>query len=260
MNYIAVDDEPFVLKDIIETIREAEPSCNLAGFTLPSLAIEHVKKEVVDVAFLDIELGSTSGIELAKQLKDIQPGIHIIFLTSYEKYALAALKIHANGYLMKPASVEDVSRELTFLYGETAADKRIIVRTFGFFEVSVDGEALRFSRKKTKEFLAILIDRRGLTISTREACELLWEGEAYDQNMRNRFHQILKDLRSVLKKAGVSDLFIGSYNEYSINPELIDCDSYRFMEGDPVAVNAYHHDYLLAYSWAEFSCAAFEEK
>lgn len=38
---------------------------------------------------------------------------------------------------------------------------------------------------------------------------------------------------------------------------LIDSDSYRFLEGDPVAVNSYRGDYLPAYSWAEYSIGPF---
>ena len=43
-------------------------------------------------------------------------------------------------------------------------------------------------------------------------------------------------------------------------PDRLDCDSYRFLEGDPRAVNSYRHNYLSSYSWAEFTLAAMDER
>ena len=40
-------------------------------------------------------------------------------------------------------------------------------------------------------------------------------------------------------------------NSYAVIPEKIDCDYYRFLQGDPAAVNAFQNDYMAAYSWAE---------
>ena len=34
-------------------------------------------------------------------------------------------------------------------------------------------------------------------------------------------------------------------------PEKFGCDYYRFLQGDPIAVNAFQNDYMLSYSWAE---------
>ena len=169
MTYIAVDDEPFALEDIADALREAVPEVALHSFTSPGRALEYAESAPVDVAFLDIELGSMSGLVLAKKLKDLCPEIHIIFVTSHEQYAVKAFQLHATGYLMKPATAEDIRRELTFLYGESETRRRICVQTFGGFEVYVDGTALSFGRAKAKELLAYLVDRRGAGVTTREA-------------------------------------------------------------------------------------------
>lgn len=75
MNYIAVDDEPFALEDFAESFQEAVPEERISLFGKPSLALQYVQSNQVDVAFLDIELGSMNGLDLAKKLKDIQPEI-----------------------------------------------------------------------------------------------------------------------------------------------------------------------------------------
>ena len=257
MNYIAVDDEPFALEDIEDALRAASPEAELHSFAAPSKALEYAHISPVDIAFLDIELGSTSGLLLAKQLKDLRPEVHIIFVTSHEQYAVKAFQVHATGYLIKPATADDIRRELTFLYGAAPAPKRVRVQTFGGFEVFVEGRPLQFGRSKAKELLAYLIDRRGVSVTTGQACAVLWEdedGSAKKSYLRN----LVTDLRAALAEAGAEDVLVKGFNCLAIDPERLDCDSYRFLSGDPQAVNAYRHDYLPGYSWAEFSVSVLE--
>ena len=129
MTYIAVDDEPFALEDIADAPAGSCAGGCAAQLHRPGRALEYAESAPVDVAFLDIELGSMSGLVLAKKLKDLCPEIHIIFVTSHEQYAVKAFQLHATGYLMKPATAEDIRRELTFLYGESETRRRICVQT-----------------------------------------------------------------------------------------------------------------------------------
>lgn len=256
MIFIAVDDEPLALEDLKEVLQEAEPGCSITGFTSPGPALDYAKKETINVAFLDIELGSINGLILAKQLKDIQPQIHIIFVTSHEKYALGAIRMHATGYLMKPAAAEDIIRELTFLYGDSnSSAKKVRVQTFGGFAVYVNEKLLVFKRSKTLELLACLVDRQGAPITTREACALLWEDKPYDTAQKNYFQSLVLDLKTTLRANGIEDILIRRRNSLSIVPDCLDCDCYRFLNGDPWAVNHYRHNYLPSYSWAEFRIA-----
>ena len=193
---------------------------------------------------------------LAKQLKDIKPDIHIIFITSYDKYAVSAFALHATGYLMKPANPVEISRELTFIYGEGKAkpanEKNIRIQTFGGFAIFVDDKLLTFKRQKAKELLACLVDRQGADVTTKMACALLWEDESYDRKMKNYYHNNLVELRATLRAAGVENILIRGYNRLAVDITKFECDSYNFIKGDPIAVNAYQGNYLSDYSWAEF--------
>lgn len=197
MKIIVTDDEPRALKDTLDAINEVIDDCQAACFSTASDAIEYAAVNQVDVAFLDIELGRTSGIVLAKKLKDIQPDIHIIFVTSYDKYAVDAFAIHATGYLLKPVYPQDIKREMTFLYGDIAncIKQNIRVRTFGGFDVYVNEEKLHFKRSKSKELLAYLVDRRGHSVTVREACNVLFEDGKYDVSRKNYFQTIVSELQ-----------------------------------------------------------------
>lgn len=255
MNFIAVDDEPLALRDLKEVLMETVDGCACMGFCSPKKALDYMQTNVADVAFLDIEMGNVNGILLAKKIKDIQPDLHIIFVTSYPQYAVEAFALHATGYLLKPVNGEDIKRELTFIYGKSNLknEKHIFVQTFGGFDVFVDGQALVFKRAKAKELLAYLVDRRGNSITTKEACAVLWEDRPYDTVQKNYFQNVVVDLRATLRAGGIGDIFIKSRNSLAINPLELECDSYRFLNGDPIAVNSYRHNYMCGYSWAEFT-------
>lgn len=251
MRFLVVDDEPIMLEELTEKLRNVRPGADILGFTKPRTALAEMEHQGADVAFLDIQMGGMSGLELAERLKRLHPDLHIIFVTGYQKYAVQAFRLHATGYLLKPASEEDLERELTFLYGERPAG-RVRVQTFGGFEIFVDGAPVKFGRAKSRELLAYLIDRKGSSINAAEACTILFEDGTNTIANKTYFRTIVKDLRTSLSAAGIEDILLRSFNSLAIVPEKLDCDYYRFLLGDAEAVNRYRGDYLPQYSWAEF--------
>jgi two-component system, LytTR family, response regulator len=73
---------------IIAEIKSGEE----ALLKLPSLSF--------DILFLDIELGDMNSFEMLQKLP--HKDFHIIFITSFDRYAMQAFKVHAIDYLLKP--------------------------------------------------------------------------------------------------------------------------------------------------------------
>ena len=251
MNFLVTDDEFFQLKELVSVLKRICPDATIFPHTWPDDALETAKSHPVDVAFLDIQTGGMNGLELAVQLKKIKPDTHIIFVTGYSQYALDAFAMHATGYLLKPVTEEAVNRELTFIYKDRPTDRRIEIRTFGGFDVYVDGQLIRFGRAKSKELLAYLVDRRGLSVTTGEAYAVLFEDAKDTLSGKSYFRTIAHEMIGTLKKANADEILLKSRNSYAVIPEKFDCDYYRFLQGDPVAVNAFQNDYMVSYSWAE---------
>ena len=111
-NVIIVDDEQIVLNGSLAILKEALPDMNISALTRPSEALAFVSANHVSIAFLDIEMGKMSGLELSRQLLKIDPYLNIIFLTAYMDYSFDAWKTKASGFLLKPLTVEDVHEQL----------------------------------------------------------------------------------------------------------------------------------------------------
>ena len=109
---IVVDDESILLSGAIPVISEAIPNASITGFMKASEAIEHARERRISIAFLDIEIGNTSGIDLCKTLMEINPFTNVIFLTSYPDYAAEAWNTSASGFLIKPLNLESVKDQL----------------------------------------------------------------------------------------------------------------------------------------------------
>lgn len=251
MIFLITDDEPLQLEELKSILRRIRPEVEIYAYTWPDDALEAAKLHPIDVAFLDIQTGGMTGLELAEQLKMIKPDTHIIFVTGYSQYAVEAFALHATGYLLKPVSEEAVSRELNFIYHEQQTKKRIEIKTFGGFDVYVDGQLIRFGRAKSKELLAYLVDRRGSSVTTAEAYAALFEDAEDTLSGKSYFRTIVHEMINTLKKANADGILLKGRNSYAVIPEKFDCDYYRFLQGDPAAIQAFQNDYLLSYSWAE---------
>jgi len=261
MRALAVDDKKMPLEALVEAIEEAAPGIELTAFRNPLdvLAWEGVKD--VDVAFVDIDMPGMSGVQLAQELKMRNARVNVIFATGYHEYAGDAMRLHASGYLMKPITAEKVRQELDDLrhpVDRIEVDKRLYVKCFGNFEAFVDGKPLEFSRSRTRELFAYLIDRRGSVVSNHEVEAVLWEDDASEKGVHSYLRTLTSDLRRSLDAQGLGSVLVKRRGALGVDPTTFDCDYYQFLEGIPSAVNAYHGEYMSQYSWAEMTLAQLE--
>ena len=247
---IAVDDEPLMLGALAKAISASADITSVTKFLDCEDAIDYIKTNPADIAFLDINMRGMGGLRLAEKITEIRPECKIVFCTGYEEYAIPAFKLHASGYLLKPISAADVQVEINNIKGVRHREKPLQVKCFGNFEVYVNGEMLTFKRSKTKELLAFLVDRNGAGVTVAEIGVALWEDDE-DQKNHNYIHQLFYDLRHTMDTAGVGKIFKRNGYLYSVNPEMLDCDYYAFLQtGKP----SFYGEYMSQYSWAEKTC------
>ena len=128
-------------------------------------------------------------------------------------------------------------------------DQLVEVRTFGGFDVMVNGEFVAFGRAKSKELLAYLIERNGKSVSRQEAGSVLWEGKFFDRARQKQLDVVIRSLASTLCEYGISDI-IEVHKEMRVVPTRFTCDLYRYLDGEDAAINEYCGEYMSTYSWA----------
>lgn len=262
MNILAVDDEYFALELMKNALSEVAIGSTVYLCRDVKGALKTAKDNRIDVAFLDIHMPEMDGIELAAHLKGINPKINIIFATGFSEYMKKGIDMRISGYLLKPVTPEAVKVELENLRNpiEWVDEKRIRILTFGNFDVYVDGEPLRFERKQSKEILAYLVDKRGTSATYPELASVIWEVGEYDRTQQKNLQVYVASLVKSLNAVGVNDLILKNRQGILLNTKIVDCDYYRFLEGDPRAINSFMGQYMSAYSWAEFTVGYLENQ
>lgn len=112
---ILVDDERIILDDGISVLKEVFPNAEVLGFTNPADAVAFAGETKVRLAFLDIEMGRISGLDVCRELLEIEPRMNVIFLTAFSQYSLDAWDTGACGFMEKPLTTEGVFRQLSRL-------------------------------------------------------------------------------------------------------------------------------------------------
>ncbi len=259
MQVLIVDDEEMVLEETKETVGTELAGMKIICTSSPLEAVHIAGSQQIGIAFLDIEMPEMDGLELAEKIKKKNPYTNIVFVTAYAKYALEAFGMFASGYLMKPLRREDVEKVIRNLrYPVLHRKEGLWVQCFGNFEVFYGGEPVRFARAKAKEIFAYLIDLNGAAATTGELCGILWEDSVEAEKNKHYLRNLIADIRRALRDCHAEEVFLSKRNRYSVRPEKIECDYYRFLQGDAAAVNSYRGEYMKQYSWAELSLYQFE--
>ena len=249
---IAVDDEPLMLGALTKAIKASPDIASVANFTSCDEALDFIKSNPADIAFLDINMRGMGGLSLAEKIISFCPDCKIVFCTGYEEYAIPAFKLHASGYLMKPISAKDVQVEIDNIKGIRQNQKPLTVKCFGNFEVFAKGEKLAFKRLKTKELFAFLVDRNGAGMTAKQICAVLFPEDTDDNKNAAYLRQLVLDLKNTLKTAGAEAVLCHETPCYSVDTNMLRCDYISYLEtGKP----EFHGEYMTQYSWAEQTCA-----
>jgi two-component system LytT family response regulator len=106
---IIIDDEPYCC-DILAAMLESDcPELQIAGIcdNGPD-GLNAIKKHSPEIVFLDVEMPKMNGFEMLEQLPSVN--FHLIFTTSYDQYALKAIRFSAIDYLLKPIDRDELKR------------------------------------------------------------------------------------------------------------------------------------------------------
>lgn len=260
MQIVCVDDEKIALEGLVKCVEKAAENAEVLGFRRGDLALEYAKQNPVDIAFLDIEMRGENGLEIAEKLKKIYPDINIIFTTGYGEYAGDAFSMHASGYVMKPVTAEKIKKEIAELRHPISDERknRIYCKTFGNFEMFVDGKPLDFQYNKSRELFAFLLDRKGSLSTIQEIIMNLWDDDEPDSHI-SYLKNLRRDLTGVLESHDCADVIVRQHGRMGIVPDLIDSDYYDFLENKNNARESYAGEYMVQYSWAEFTNGALDE-
>lgn len=260
MKILAVDDDPKALEYLTAILQKLRPDDEIVAFGNAEDYLQYTDKQNVRAAFLDINLGKFSGIQLAMDLKQYSPLCNIIFVTAYSEFAYAALQTRPSGYVMKPFTEADILTEFEHLRYPSNSfhhnTDKLLIKTFGNFEViDKNDRPLHFSRSISREILAYLIDQDGFPVTGKDIATDVLEQHEYDRSVSKKLSQYVTNLIRDLDEAGYPNVVVRQNRQLYVDKNMVECDLYDLEDGVPGAEEAYHGEYMVEYSWAEASAS-----
>ena len=173
---ILVDDEILAinrLKVLLNHFSEVEIIGEISNSTK---ACDIILENEPDIIFLDVEMPNKTGLEVAEELQKNLVFSKIIFVTSYDHYAVDAIKKNAFDYILKPVSIkslkEAIERYKSKMYLNLTKRELTILRGIAKGESSKEiAEQLHISRHT--------VDTHRRTILEKTSCKNAVELVAY---------------------------------------------------------------------------------
>ena len=156
-------------------------------------------------------------------------------------------------------SIDDAKSRFVILYNipdeetnELSNSKsNVFIRTFGYFDVFVNDKPIAFKNKKSKELLALLVDRRGGFVTSEEAISFLWEDEDANTVTLARYRKVAFRLKNILEEYGIADIMESVDGKRRIDITKVDCDLFNYLSGNDQYSQLFKGTYLTNYSWGE---------
>jgi len=123
MRVVIVDDEPLA-RERLQRLLQEFPGYEVVGEAGDGeSALDVIDEEEPDLVLLDIRMGGMDGLQVGRQLAEMDVPPAVIFTTAYSEHALSAFDASAQGYLLKPIRMEKLRDALQRVRKPTRAHK-----------------------------------------------------------------------------------------------------------------------------------------
>jgi two-component system response regulator LytT len=203
-----VDDEPLA-RDELKYLLLRSKRVEIVG---EADCIEDAIQQILDrkphLVFLDIELAEDSGLQLAEQIRTLEPSPAIIFATAYDEYALKAFELDAVDYILKPFDELRIQQTL---------DKIFSLKTIGGIETQSDTRSYKMEQTGK---IPLLVEER---IALVDIPAIVYVGSAEGKTLIKTMEQVYKTgepLVTVEKKLS-HDWFVRVHRSFLVNLQHI---------------------------------------
>jgi len=229
IHVLIIDDEEHAI-DILEIMLNQIGTLVVQGkYTNPLKAIEDIKHTKVDAVFLDIDMPGIKGMEVAKEIQEINPNIQIIFTTAYAEYAIEAFEIRSLDYLLKPIRMErlvDSVNRIQQTNTEVSPKTQAMVICMGDFSIHMQNgkqEQVIWRTNKEKELCAFLVHHQGQVVHRDVILEALWP-ESNAEKARTYLHTCISLLRKNLRTFNLPATVSKAGSGYTLDLGNMGCD------------------------------------
>lgn len=234
MKTILIDDEKLALEYLDRALKPLTEIRVIGKYTNPYKALIEIMNEQPEIVFLDIEIPEISGLDLAEKIKNQYPDIHIVFITSYDEYAVRAFEIGSLDYILKPVDTDRLENTVRRIMNQKRdSTVRPMVCCFQELRFTYSGDTSRvidvkWRTARAKELFAYLVHNRNKVVPKEIVIEELWG----DRDIKDKFsllYNSIYHIRTTLESINFPIKIISVDSGYRIemNGVLIDVEEWE---------------------------------
>lgn len=193
----------------------------IEGLSCGEKVLEKVRKTKPDLLLLDTQISETSGIEVAKKVKEDMKDINIIFVTASKEHAIKAFDLGAADYILKPFNEERIQQTIDRISGQIknkVPPDSYMIRSFKYINIVKNGTEIRnfkWRTLKARELFIYLVHHSSSTVRKDILIELLWPDMEVEKAYKNLYATIY-NIRKTLKDMNMNIDIINSAQGYEI--------------------------------------------
>lgn len=257
MRIMITGDGKRTLKASYACVRAVLPQAQIYLYTTEQARIAEAEGTGIlpDIALIDAAQ-PRGALALAEKLRGRAKNLNLIFLCEKETgapFLEAAFGLFASGCMRRPLRGEDFLRQLRNLRYPPTPQQGLYLRCFGEAQLLRDGAAVSFALTKSFELFCYLAAKLGAGASKKELCEVLFADASYSRRTQDYFSKAVAALKKTLKELGAAELFLHGRDFYAVRTELLQCDAYECLRGEPALQKIEPEYFMTQYGWAQKS-------
>lgn len=270
MKVIVVDDEKLAIETLEVMFKRIGGIEVVGAYQNPKKFLTDIINLEADVIFLDIEMGSLSGIQVAQKLIAQNIRIPIVFVTAYDQFAVHAFEVRAIDYLMKPIQKHRLEETLQRVYDKQehlhkaprVAGQLTAQMMDSFKLYDQYGDEVKWRTRKVKELFVYLWQHYPESVHRSKIMVDLWREQLEDRAttlMHTSLYQLRKTIKDMNLKNPVSLVNEQYVLNFKINSDVEEIEkiiSSNSLEPHTIKnlIDLYKGDYLEEemYDWALF--------
>lgn len=258
ISVIVVDDEWYNLEEISDLVEKTEFMNVVGKYQNPLKVLETATIGSLQAAFIDIEMPEMDGITLAETLLEINPEMMIIFITSWNQYAVQAFDLNALDYIMKPIKMDRFKRMVEKIQNEVSLkvatkSKALTIKCFNRFEICMDDTPVKWERAKAEELFAFLLMHHKKFVHKEVIIENLWPNYEITKALPILQTSICK-IRKVFSHYRDVVILEYSCNKYCLSSKNVECD---FLEMDSLITKKSNNEDVINLAKLEKICSVY---
>ncbi|MEK4670293.1 LytTR family DNA-binding domain-containing protein [Niallia taxi] len=167
---IAICDDVFEVTSQTEVlIKRYNPNFSVDVFYNATKLIEILPKSNYHLFILDIEFPESSGLEIASRIREFDVNVPIVFVTSYDNYAMEVFKLHTFDFILKPLTEQELFPVLDKVIKYLNFEEKHFVFQYNKVDYSLPLQEIVYFEKRMRKVLIHTIDEEhSVMMTTRE--------------------------------------------------------------------------------------------